>query len=85
MKVYITKYWETQGIYSVDVGVEVNTPTMVSVKGVKWSQYFHKPDWHETWEEAVEHAEQMRQKKITSLEKKLAKLKKLRFNNSETK
>jgi hypothetical protein len=43
------------------------------------SWYIHKPYWHLTRAEAVKQAETMRQKKIASLRKQLAKLEKMRF------
>ena len=39
----------------------------------------HGNDWHRTEADAVARAEQMRVKKIASLEKQIAKLKKLSF------
>lgn len=39
----------------------------------------HGNDWHRTEAEAIARAEQMRLKKIASLEKQIAKLKKLSF------
>lgn len=37
--------------------------------------YFHKPYWQETKEEAIKHAEQMKERKIKALEKQIKKLK----------
>ncbi len=71
MKVYITKYCLTQGIFEDEVEI--------------WSDiynkyaYFHKPYWHETKEEVIKYAEQMKNRKIKSLEKQIRKLKELKF------
>jgi hypothetical protein len=42
--------------------------------------YYHKPYWHETKEEAIKHAEILKERKIKSLEKQIKKLKELKFN-----
>lgn len=84
--VWITKYVFSEGILEREVEVcdsdlwpkgmvkEVNrrNPNLIA-------QYFHGKDWHTTREKAVARAEEMRKKKIASLEKQLAKLKKMMF------
>jgi len=42
-------------------------------------QCFHKPYWHKSYADAVNHAESMRREKIFRLEKQIAKLKAMRF------
>lgn len=82
MKVWITKYALTQGIYSYGYATVCNaTGTMIEVvnKTGFGHNYYHKPDWHETEEEAIARAEEMRLKKIKSLEKQLAKFKEMKF------
>jgi len=81
MKVYITKYALTKGILEKEEA-EVCKDTsldMISVHS-RYTEYYHKPDWHESKEEAIEQAEKMRERKIKNLEKQINKLKNLSFN-----
>ena len=83
MKVWISKYALTQGIYEVDAEVSEHTATMIIVTpndrlaGVL--QFFHHDQWHLTKELAAAKAEQMRKRKIKSLEKALATINALKF------
>ena len=52
---------------------------MISYEQFGFRNHAHKHDWYRTRAEAVEHAEEMRQRKIASLEKQIKKLKALRF------
>lgn len=78
MKVWITKYALTAGIYQEEVerserGVwKDNGPSRIG-------QGFYNNDWHETPESAIAQAEKKRAAKIRSLEKQIAKLKTLDF------
>lgn len=82
MKAFITKYALTQGILEMEANRDGD---LIWVKGgfvgrdFFCSQYFHKGEWFLTKEEAIVKAEEMRQKKIKSLEKQLAKLKEMQF------
>ena len=77
MTAYITKYALTKGLLVKRVetthSFEYVTETYNSIVG------YHKPYWHDTEAEALEHAETMRQKKICSLKKQLAKMEALSF------
>jgi hypothetical protein len=53
-----------------------------SAKGMNREEYFHGDDWHVTFEAARDRAEKMRDLKIHSLEKQIAKLRKMVFNNT---
>lgn len=83
MKVYITKRALTEGIQVVEA-ILTTSETMIAVKieprGLV--AYYHKPDWHVSWSEAVSRAEKMRLRKIASLRKLLAKLESLAFVGS---
>jgi hypothetical protein len=81
IKVWITKYALTKGIFSVDVEVIGEETQMVLTVGEAYSRSFHHEgdDWHRTSEGAVAKAEEMRLKKIASLKKQIAKLEKLSF------
>ena len=79
MKVWITKYALTERIIMAEATLcdseGVRPLTMIRREiSASCVTYYHKPDWHETRRGAVERAEQMRQKKIASLRKQLAKL-----------
>lgn len=79
---YITKYAVTQGIFTVKGEVSNEFPSMLTVPKSahgSFTQYYHKPDWHDTAEDAVRQAEAMRIKAVASTEKKISKLKALKF------
>lgn len=90
MKVFITKYALTEGIQEMEAEdcskeVENHKDKMIMVKGNasedKWicDTYYHGNDWHTTREAAVAHAEEMRKKKIVSLQKSIKKLQAMKF------
>lgn len=76
MKVWITKYALTTGIRKTEARVSTVSEKMVVVGG---SVCHHKPDWHKTFQDANERAEEMRTRKIASLRKQIAKLESLSF------
>lgn len=85
MKVWITKYALSTGIFEAEVN-EPNstTPGLIVAPGRvvgRFDQYFHGEgrEWHRTPEAAVLKAEKMRAEKIASLRKSIAKLEKLKF------
>jgi len=73
MKVYITRYALTRGIEEIEV--KPNDEKSVRTKDF---EYFYKPDWHETLEDAFAQAKVMVNKKELSLKKQLRNLDKLR-------
>lgn len=81
MKVFITKYALTVGIFQVDAEIHGGSSNMISCKrgGAFSTEFFHGKDWHCTAEKAVERAEEMRAAKIKSLEKQITKLKGMTF------
>lgn len=82
MKVFITKYALTEGIIEKDV-VSISDTGMItcSTRPGALGEYYHGEgrEWHKTHAAAVTKAEQMRQKKIASHQKAIAKLKNLTF------
>ena len=79
MKVWITKYALTQGILEREVELPLRDyPTMIKVCDL---EYYHGSEWHVTRKAALIEAEQMRGRKIKSLERQLTKLKKLSFEH----
>jgi len=78
MKVWITKFALTSGIYAVEADISVS-PGYVSTRtcpnGTRgYTQLFSKKYWCETKEEALAVAEEMRIKKLQSLNKQIKKL-----------
>lgn len=79
MKVYITEHALTKGIIEAEAEETVHERMIaVKMKGRGWD-FFLKPHWYRYKEEAVARAEKMRDLKIKSLEKKLEKLRALKF------
>ncbi|MDP9528559.1 hypothetical protein [Pseudomonas protegens] len=73
MKVWITKYALTAGI--IEAEGDIAAPGMIRYKdGGSFLQFAHGSDWHTTERDAFNRAEEMRQKKITSLQKQIKKL-----------
>ena len=71
MKVFITKYALTQGIY--EANVEKTSPPNMFKTG---SPLFHAGEWYESIDEAMAHAENMRERRIKSLERSFEKMRK---------
>ena len=77
MKAYITKYALTKGI--IEKEVSVLSLHMVRVTDNPYEEYYHGSEWHETLDQARTTACRMRDEKIASMRKKLAKLEKMIF------
>ena len=81
MKVWITKYALSQGIFAVEgdpVGDGLFRPAG------EWHHYHGEgKEWHRTLESAVARAEEMRKAKIASLAKQIRKLDKLTFSTDD--
>lgn len=77
MKVWITRYALSQGIEEVDG--EVSEIPSILTYGRHGIAFDEGRQWHRTREEAVVRAEAMRLAKIASLERQIAKFKKMRF------
>lgn len=78
-KVWITKYALTQGI--IEEEVEKCDSNMIVVEK-KYPEFYHGQgrEWHLDKESAIKKAEQMRQKKINSLKRRIDKLEKMKFD-----
>lgn len=82
MKVWITKYALTQGIDEVEAEICDSNMIKVKARGTGCiDEYYHGKgkEWHLDRESAVKKAEEMKLKKIASLEKQIKKLKELKF------
>ena len=80
MKVWISKYALTQGIFETEAEICETFADMIKCVG-EWGAFYHGEgkEWHKTKEEAIVKAEEMRLKKIESLKKQIDKLTKMKF------
>lgn len=81
MKVWITKYALTSGIFEAEAKICTNiSPTMISVNedGTP-NQCFHGNDWHRTVGDALSRAEEMRIARLKSLDKQAKKIAAMKF------
>lgn len=80
IEVYITKHCLTKGIRKLTVEWQKDS-NIVQTLDFTYKKYFHGEgkDWHRQEWQAVAAANDIRDKKIRSLEKSVEKLKKLRF------
>lgn len=76
--VWISKYALTDGILEMEACNTISERMIVDAENRLHS--FHKPYWHLTREEAVQHAKVMRIKKLQSLEKQVKKISALKFD-----
>jgi hypothetical protein len=85
---WITKYALTKGIIQAEVeecgnalGEFGGMIFLYKKSGESWPQYFHGEgkEWHRTHEAALKKADEMRQAKIKSLQKQIAKLQGVEF------
>jgi hypothetical protein len=77
-RVWISKYALTKGIYEEEVIVSDTIRGSVYTPSPGW-YWFSFGEWHRTKSEALSRAEEMRLKKVASLEKQLKKYRELRF------
>lgn len=80
IRVWITKYVFTQGI--IECHAELCNDVsdkMIAVSGASYTSHYHKPYWHTSKKAALQHAEELRLKKIKSLRKQISKLEELQF------
>lgn len=76
MKVWITKYALTAGVFIVDGTAHADSKTrMVSYTRVgHHKEYAHGRQWHTSYADAADQVAEMKAAKIKSLQKQLAKL-----------
>ena len=75
--VYVTKYARTKGIEYIEVS-ETFFPYLVK-ENIRYPRNFHIGDWFESKEDAIKKAEEMKNKKLQSLENQMKKISKLKF------
>lgn len=81
--VWVTKWALTKGVYQIEVEDCFDTSSKM-VKQIRsfhlsCSTYLHGNEWHRTKNDAVKRAEEMRERRLRSLEKQIAKIKSLDF------
>lgn len=74
MRVFITKYALTQGIFEIEANVL--KPGMIRTVTASGGQVFFTPDWYTTRSDAVDRATNMLHGKIKSLKRQIEKLEK---------
>lgn len=78
MKVWITKYALTRGIYEVEVD-ELSADGGYICQKNNARNVFAPGQWYVNYAFAASRAEEMRKKKITSLERQIERLRMLKF------
>jgi len=83
-KIYVTKYALTSGIFSAEAKIS-DDRKMASYKqpGAYFTETAHGNDFHLTKEDALSRAEEMRIKKLQSLDKKTKQISAMKFEIRE--
>lgn len=87
MKVWVTKYALSQGIFEAEVNddcIDIDrSGNMIQVKEGRFTVYYHGEgrEWHKEKESAIKRADEMRKKKIESLKKQIEKLENMKFTD----
>jgi len=79
MKVFITKYALTKGVFEREIDDNRSTNTVVHGVGEYRYEVYFKPHWHVRKEDALDQCEIMRKKAIITCKKKLDKLEAMKF------
>lgn len=86
MKVWITKYALTKGIFETEVTskcLDIDpTGNMICITENGFNSYCHGEgkEWNKDKESAIKRADEMKKKKISSLKKQIEKLKNMKFD-----
>lgn len=79
--VWVTKYALTSGIFECDAEICSDVSTdMIRIKRNHFDEYFHKNEWYTSKLDAIVRAEEMKEKKINSLNKQLNKISNINFD-----
>lgn len=79
MKVWITKFALSTGIYEIEAKVVDNTDGKIVEQIARTGDRYNRLEWHETKELAIKRAEEMRAMKIDSLQKQIKKFEAMKF------
>ncbi len=87
MKVWITKYALTQGVYTIEGQIDDQDLTVFcqDIEPDRYFTFYHKPFWHESEEAARAHFDKLKAARIASLKKSLRKTEMLEFKMIEVK
>lgn len=77
--IWVSKYALSKGVYEAQARDCGGGMVKVTTTGMYYFLHSEGTQWHRTREDAVARAEQMRQKRIVSLRKQIAKLQAMRF------
>jgi hypothetical protein len=77
MKIYVTKYALSVGILEVDA--EISTSVAAYRGGSGFINYIHKGEWFYELDAALQKCEELRIKKLQSLDKQIKKISALKF------
>lgn len=80
MEIWITKYALTLGIKKITID-KIGDNNMISVReeGHRYDSYYHKGEYFDNEDDAINKAKDMQQRKIKSLKKSLEKVSELKF------
>lgn len=79
-EVFITKYLFTEGITRRIVRLASANMVCIGKAGYMSRRYFHGKDWHRDESSAIEQAQEMKSRKIRSLEKQLRKVREIEIS-----
>lgn len=81
MKVWITKYALTQGLYLIDGYIDARKDTMFVRTKISGGppEYYNKPYWHKHKADALRHAHELRLKRVDALKRSITKIEGLKF------
>jgi hypothetical protein len=83
MKVWITKYALTAGLFQIEAEQSKIESGCFGVKDPQFlTTYYHKKDWQPTRHQAVSVAEDMRKRRIASLKKQIKKFEALKWEQA---
>jgi hypothetical protein len=77
--IWITKYALTSGIFEADAEIESNIAYVSKNLNGSFLQHYLNNDWHLTEEAAKKRAQEMKIKKISSLQKQIKKIEEIKF------
>ena len=73
-KVWVTKYWNTQGVFTLEADVGASGYAYIEETDESVSYGLHPPDYGPTRAEAVGQVQKKKAAKIASLRKQIAKI-----------
>ena len=78
-KVWITKYALSKGIFEEEVEIVDSYLLIATCDKGHFLAHYHKGEWHQTREQAIKRAEEIRVAKLKATRKLIAKLERMTF------